>query len=101
MEKKFTLFSLCWASVMRTNCIFGCLGSVCVTVEHVAVEERVRDVHVSCTEIWWDGILALDPGRSCSWERSNEAKLGRKSNSVPLVPFWLILSLLPRVLAVT
>lgn len=101
MEKKFTLFSLCWASVMRPNCIFGCSGSMCVTAEHVAAGKRVRDVRVSCTEICWDGILALDPGRSCSWEGSNEAKLGRKSNSVPLVPFWLILSLLPHVLAAT
>lgn len=61
--KKFTLFfsfPLYWASVVRTNCIFGCSGSMCVTVEHVAAEEHVQYLHVSCTAMWWGGILALD-----------------------------------------
>lgn len=91
--KKFThFFPLYWASVVRTNCIFGCLGSMCVTVEHVAVEEHVQYVHVSCTEMWWGGILALDPDWSCSWERKHQDKTGEEStSSVPLTLFWLML----------
>ena len=58
---------------------------MCVTVEHVAVEEHVQYVHVSCTEMWWGGILALDPDWSCSWERKHQDKTGEEStSSVPL-----------------
>lgn len=66
---------------------------MCVTVEHVAVEEHVQYVHVSRTEVWWGGILALDPDWSCSWDRKYQDKTGEEStSSVPLTVFWLMLN---------